>query len=107
MEFFRDLDKTEMGFIALFLIFYIIYFLRITLISKGFKIMYQGMIFKFVLRGCYFFLILIALLGPTFGGIKKEIKTITKDVYIILDLSASMNAQDILPSRLAKAKKEL
>jgi Ca-activated chloride channel family protein len=107
MELFKDLDKTEIAFIAAFFVFYIIYFARIALVSKGFKISYKGIIFKFVLRSIYFFLILIALLGPTFGGIKKEIKAVSKDVYIILDLSASINAQDILPSRVVKAKKEL
>ncbi|HEX8547958.1 MAG TPA: aerotolerance regulator BatB, partial [Cytophagaceae bacterium] len=107
MELFSGLEETEIAFIALFLLFYIIYLIRLALVSKGFKLEYRSVIFKFIIRSVYFFLLLIALLGPTFGGIKKEIKAVSKDVYIILDLSASMNAQDILPSRLLKAKKEL
>src|SRR3978361_863192 len=47
------------------------------------------------------------MLGPSFGDIKKELKSVGKDIYILLDVSASMNAYDVPPSRLEKAKKEL
>jgi len=50
---------------------------------------------------------IIALLGPSFGSSKKEIKVIGKDIMIAIDLSESMNANDIQPSRLEKIKFEL
>ena len=62
---------------------------------------------KLVIRSIYFTLFIIALLGPSFGGIKKEIKSIGKDIYIAVDLSKSMDAFDIQPSRLEKVKYEL
>jgi Ca-activated chloride channel family protein len=64
-------------------------------------------LFKFVLRSLYFALLIIALLGPSFGESSREIKSIGKDIYVAVDLSASMNAFDIQPSRLEKVKFEL
>ena len=49
---------------------------------------------------------IISLLGPTFGIDKEEIKVIGKDIMISVDLSESMNANDIQPSRLEKIKFE-
>ncbi len=65
------------------------------------------MLVKFILRSVYFSLFIIALLGPSFGDIKKEIKAIGKDIYIAVDISASMNSNDVSPSRLEKAKFEI
>jgi Ca-activated chloride channel family protein len=62
---------------------------------------------KFSIRSLYFFLILIAGLGPSFGAMKKEIQTTGKDVFILLDLSPSMNTRDVAPSRLERIKYEL
>lgn len=52
-------------------------------------------------------LLLVALLGPSFGDIKKEIKSVGKDIFILVDLSKSMDAIDIVPSRIEKLKFEL
>lgn len=60
-----------------------------------------------MLRSGYFFLLIIALLGPSFGNVKKEIKSISKEIYFVTDISLSMDAVDILPSRLEKIKQEL
>jgi Ca-activated chloride channel family protein len=51
-------------------------------------------------------LLIIALAGPKIGTEVREIKRQGIDLMIALDLSASMNAQDISPSRLEKAKYE-
>jgi hypothetical protein len=50
---------------------------------------------------------ILALLGPSFGDSKKEIKVIGKDIMIAIDLSESMNVKDIQPSRIEKIKFEL
>ncbi len=52
-------------------------------------------------------LIIFALANPQFGSKIEEVKQVGIDVYILLDVSLSMTAQDIKPSRLAKAKYEI
>jgi len=51
-------------------------------------------------------LLIIALAGPKIGTEVREIKRRGIDLIVAIDLSASMNAQDISPSRLDKAKYE-
>jgi Ca-activated chloride channel family protein len=68
---------------------------------------FQKVIFKLVVRTIYIGLLIIALLGPSFGDIKKEIKSVGKDIFILVDLSKSMDAVDIVPSRIEKLKFEL
>tara|TARA_B100001559_G_scaffold91857_1_gene76918 strand:- start:368 stop:1171 length:804 start_codon:yes stop_codon:yes gene_type:complete len=50
---------------------------------------------------------IIALLGPSFGDNKKEVNIVGKDIMILVDLSESMNADDIKPTRLEKVKFEM
>jgi len=50
---------------------------------------------------------IVALAGPKVGTEVREIKRKGVDMLIALDLSASMNAEDIKPSRLDKAKYEI
>jgi Ca-activated chloride channel family protein len=47
------------------------------------------------------------LLGPSFGESTREVKAIGKDMYICVDLSESMNANDVQPTRLEKIKFEM
>ncbi|GAB2634025.1 hypothetical protein GCM10026987_35030 [Belliella aquatica] len=60
-----------------------------------------------ILRSAYFILFLIALAGPSIGTSMKEIKEEGKDIFLAIDLSQSMNATDIGPSRLQRVKFEL
>ncbi|MFB6306054.1 MAG: VWA domain-containing protein, partial [Flavobacteriales bacterium] len=60
----------------------------------------------FFIRNALFFLI-IALANPQFGTKKKEAKTKGIDIMVALDLSKSMLAEDLKPSRLEKAKRAL
>lgn len=50
-------------------------------------------------------LLIIALANPQFGLKKEKVKVENIDIFIALDISASMNATDISPSRLEKAKR--
>ncbi len=50
------------------------------------------------------FFLLIAMLGPTWGEKEKETQELGREIYFLLDVSASMNVEDVPPNRLALAK---
>lgn len=52
-------------------------------------------------------LLILALANPQIGSKVEEVKQVGIDVYILLDVSLSMKAEDIKPSRLEKAKHEI
>ena len=107
MNWVKSLSFTEIALIGLFLFLYAGYFLRVFLVATRLGIGYGKVLFKFILRSVYFALFILALLGPSFGESTREIKSIGKDIYVAVDLSASMNAFDIQPSRIEKVKFEL
>ena len=47
------------------------------------------------------------MLGPSFGENQEKVDIVGKDIMILVDLSESMNADDIKPSRLEKVKFEM
>lgn len=59
----------------------------------------------FIITGLSF--LLLAFAGPKIGTEVREVKRQGVDMLIALDLSASMNAEDVRPSRLEKAKFEI
>ena len=67
---------------------------------------YSGLktISKFVLFFISFVLIALSLASPQIGDKLKEVRQTGIDVFILLDVSKSMKAQDIQPNRLDKAK---
>lgn len=107
MTWYKTLSGTEILFIALFIVLYLAYVYRVYQIGKVLKTNFRAVITKLILRSAYFFLFIIALLGPSFGDTSREVKSIGKDIMICVDLSESMNAFDIQPSRLEKVKFEL
>ncbi len=107
MNFLKSLDYSEISLFFLFIIFYSIYLIRVFRINKKIEVSLKKVIYKFILRSLYFFLMIIALLGPSFGDNKKEINIVGKDIMILVDLSQSMNADDIKPTRLEKVKFEM
>lgn len=92
---------------TLFCVFYILYILRVVRITKRLGLPFHRVLLKTFLRSVYFGLIVAALLGPSFGEASREIKTVGKDIFFCVDLSQSMNAVDVQPSRLTKVKFEL
>ncbi len=107
MTWYRSFSEIEFFGIALFIIFYIAYLFRLFRIGKILKISYRALTIKAMIRTIYFVLLLIALLGPSFGDTSREVKAIGKDIMVCVDLSESMNANDIQPTRLEKVKFEL
>lgn len=69
---------------------------------SGFKSVY-----KFIIIFAVFILLILALANPQVGSKVEEVKQVGIDVYILLDVSLSMTAEDIKPSRLEKAKHEI
>lgn len=107
MTWLRSFTLTEYIFILLFLVFYTVYLVRIVLAARKLKSGYGKVFAKVFLRGIYFILFMVAWLGPSFGQSTQEMQVKGKDMYIAVDLSASMNAIDVQPTRLAKVKYEL
>ncbi|NCS87116.1 MAG: VWA domain-containing protein [Ignavibacteria bacterium] len=52
-------------------------------------------------------LLIVAIANPQVGSKIEEVKQVGIDVYILLDVSLSMQAEDIKPSRLEKAKHDI
>lgn len=107
MNLTSELGQTEHWFIALFFILYLLYLGRIFWIAKKLKTTARSSILKFFLRSSYFGLMLLALLNPSFGELSKTVKADSRDVFLVIDVSKSMDATDIQPSRLEKAKFEI
>jgi Ca-activated chloride channel homolog len=107
MNLTSDFNTTEQLFLALFFILYLIYFGRIFWIAKRLGTTAHSSILKFLLRTIYFSLMLLSLLNPSFGDMKGTIKAEGKDIFLLIDISKSMDATDIQPSRLEKAKFEI
>lgn len=107
MDFIKPLGITEIIIISSFFIFYLLYFIRLNSINKKIKVYKRKVLFKLLLRSIYFFLLIISLLGPSFGDNKQEVNVVGKDIMILVDLSESMNADDVKPTRLEKIKFEM
>lgn len=107
MVWFSSLGVIEIVFIILFLVFYLLYVLRVTRTARQLHTSYGKLFTKLILRTLYFTLFIVALLGPSFGEASREIRSVGKDIMVAVDLSESMNAHDIAPTRLEKVKFEL
>jgi Ca-activated chloride channel homolog len=107
MIWYQSITLLEILFGAAFFVLYLGYLYRVWKVARFFNQRPHIVWFKFIIRHLYVLLIIIAILGPSFGAMKKEIKTIGKDLYIAVDLSRSMDATDVQPSRLEKAKHEI
>jgi Ca-activated chloride channel family protein len=107
VDWYRELNTTEYIFIGAFLVLYGLYIFRIIRVARVLNTPFVRVFIKLSLRTLFFALLIIAILGPSFGGAKKEVKSIGKDIMICIDLSKSMDAFDIQPTRLEKVKNEL
>jgi len=60
---------------------------------------------SFILYMIGFIFLVLALVNPQWGFKKEKVKVENSDIFIALDISSSMNATDISPTRLEKAKR--
>lgn len=107
MTWYRSISGFEFLVLLIFVLLYVAYIYRMYRIGKILKVSYRSLFIKTIIRGLYFLLFIVALLGPSFGDTSREVKAIGKDIMICVDLSESMNAYDIQPTRLEKVKFEL
>ena len=107
MAWFRSFSWVEIALASAFVLFYGMYIVRMLRISRTLNSPFSAVFFKLFLRTAFFALLIIAYLGPSFGEAKREVQSVGKDIMICVDLSKSMDAFDIQPSRLEKIKFEL
>lgn len=110
MKFNASLDYVIISLIIVYLSFYIFYFLRLLIVPKDYKINYLNVALKFIIRTLAVSCLTIAYLQPyhpisnknKLHQVKGEHKA--KDVYFLLDISASMECKDVAPNRFLRAK---
>lgn len=107
MVWTNSIGLLEILFIGAFVVFYGFYLFKVISAARRLKSTFFAVFYKVALRTIFFALLITALLGPSFGESVKEVKVIGKDIYFAVDLSGSMNAFDIQPTRLEKIKFEL
>ena len=107
MNLTSELNSAEQWFLVIFFILYLIYLGRIFWIARRLDTSARSSILKFILRSIYFTLLLLALLNPSFGDLKGSVKAEGKDIFLLIDISKSMDATDIQPSRIEKTKFEI
>lgn len=107
MSLFRPFSLFEVILVVGFFVFYLAFVIRVIRIAKTLNTSFSRIFLKLFLRTLVFGLLVFSFLGPTFGDSKKEIKSIGKDIIICVDLSKSMEAFDVQPTRLEKVKFEM
>jgi Ca-activated chloride channel family protein len=107
MIWFRNFGVVEGSLLIAFLILYGAYLYRTVRMARSLRSPFYGIFIKVGPRTLFVGLILVAILGPSFGEMRKEVKAEGKDIFIAVDLSKSMDAFDVAPSRVEKVKFEL
>ena len=107
MNWLYSFSITEFILISLFILLYALYVLRTFRLARQLNTSAWGVVPKFFLRGTYLSLLIIALLGPSFGEADGELATAGHDVFLIIDVSRSMDAADFVPTRLERVKYDI
>ncbi|MCG8474062.1 MAG: VWA domain-containing protein [Cytophagales bacterium] len=107
MNWINELQLSDYVLISFFIAAYAAFIGRTIYVARKLHTSFYKVFIKVLLRSAYFVLFLLALKGPSFGKVNKEVKSIGKDIYIAVDLSGSMNARDVKPSRLDRVKFKL
>jgi Ca-activated chloride channel homolog len=107
MNWFHQISRYEYLLIGIFILLYGVFTLRTIVMARRLRSGIHLFWVKFFLRSLFFALLIVSLLGPSFGGVKKEVKAVGKDIVVAIDLSRSINCTDVQPSRLQKIKFEL
>ena len=104
MNWLFSFSVTEWTIIGLFFSLYAYYFVRMVRLARQLDTTPWSVGPKFVLRSLALAMLLIALLGPLFGEATRVMSAQGRDVFLLLDVSRSMEATDVPPTRLERAK---
>ena len=107
MRWLYDWTTAETLWVLAFLLIYGWYGARIVRASKVLRQGPRLWWMKLLLRAVVVGLALVALLGPLLEGGREKVMIENKDIFFCVDVSSSMDAQDVLPSRISKVKFEL
>lgn len=107
MNWLYSLSSLDFFLIGGFILLYGSYIFRIVWLARHLNTSAWGVIPKFFLRGIYFALLMIALMGPSFGDTERNLTATGHDIYLIIDVSRSMGAGDIIPTRLERVKYDI
>lgn len=107
MTWYNDFGLFELLLVVAFGVLYAAFLRRNAVMARRLRSRGRSAWVKFTLRAVYFALLVVALLGPMFGAARREVQAVGKDIYLAVDLSRSMDAVDVQPTRLAKVKFEL
>ncbi|MEZ4972093.1 MAG: VWA domain-containing protein [Cyclobacteriaceae bacterium] len=107
MVWFRSFGVFELVLSLLFIAFYVVYVIKVIKIARTLHTPFENIFYKLAIRTAAFILLIVAFMGPSFGDSRKEVKSVGKDIMICVDLSKSMDAYDIQPTRLEKVKFEM
>ncbi|MBO0939661.1 VWA domain-containing protein [Fibrella sp. HMF5335] len=104
MSWLYPFSSTEWGIVGVFGLLYVYYFVRSFRLARLLNVTPWAVVPKFVLRSGALAMLLIALLGPLFGETTHSVSAQGRDVFVVLDVSRSMDAADVAPTRLERAK---
>lgn len=104
MSWLYPFSLAEWGIAGVFGLLYVYYFVRSFRLARLLNVTPWAVVPKFVLRSGALAMLLIALLGPLFGEATRSMATQGRDVFVVLDVSRSMDATDVAPTRLERAK---
>ncbi|HEY0108707.1 MAG TPA: VWA domain-containing protein [Fibrella sp.] len=104
MNWLFSFSPTEAIVVGLFLSLYAYYFVRTLRLARQLNTTPWSVVPKFVLRSLALGMLLIALMGPLFGEATRAMSAQGRDVFLLLDVSRSMDATDVAPTRLERAK---
>ena len=98
---------TEFVFTILFVVAYAAFFVRTVRVARRLNTTTRSLVVKLFIRSIAYVLLIVSLLGPSFGESERELEARGKDIFLLVDLSKSMDAADVSPTRLEKVKFEI
>lgn len=104
MNWSKSPSIIEYVLLFIYLLFYSWYIFRLYRMSRRLGTKARALIIKLIIRSLAFGLMLVAVLGPSFGKTDLETRATAKDIFLIVDLSRSMDTPDVAPSRLERSK---